>query len=194
MSDIKSNSQTKKKTFWPYGILLSILAIILACATTIIFSLDYPVYEDDSFMQKYQSVDRNINDIKQKQINFEKNYHLSLNLKPQLDKKKREFYELESTTTELEILLREVHEDISAYGISFEALLTRPHTNKQDTKLEILSFNLANSDTALLKKSFNTYSLKIALPNLEKGRWQIKLKAQKDDTQIAFYTYNLVIQ
>ncbi|TKX29861.1 hypothetical protein CQA38_03590 [Campylobacter sp. MIT 12-5580] len=190
MPDIKSNAQTKKKTFWPYGILLSILAIILACVATIIFSLDYPVYEDDSFMQKYQSVDRNINDIKQKQTRFEEDYRLSLNLKPKFDKKKREFYELESLATELEILLHEISEDRSAHNISFEALLTRPHTNKQDTKLEILSFSLTNK----LKKSFNTYSLKIALPNLEKGRWQLKLKAQKNDTQVAFYTYNLVIQ
>ena len=51
-----SNSSATKKTFWPYGILLSLFAIVCACVVTIIYASNYPVYEDDSFLGKYQEV------------------------------------------------------------------------------------------------------------------------------------------
>ena len=85
------NSPTNKKTFWPYGILLSLFAIVGACIATIIYASNYPVYEDDSFLSKYQEVDYNFNEIKLKDENFKNSYQVSLNLKPQIDKKKREF-------------------------------------------------------------------------------------------------------
>ncbi|MEJ3913127.1 hypothetical protein WGW30_08675, partial [Campylobacter jejuni] len=31
-----------KKTFWPYGILISIFAIVVACVATIIVASNYP--------------------------------------------------------------------------------------------------------------------------------------------------------
>ena len=82
------NSPTNKKTFWPYGILLSLFAIVGACIATIIYASNYPVYEDDSFLSKYQEVDYNFNEIKLKDENFKNSYQVSLNLKPQIDKKK----------------------------------------------------------------------------------------------------------
>lgn len=88
------NSPTNKKTFWPYGILLSLFAIVGACIATIIYASNYPVYEDDSFLSKYQEVDYNFNEIKLKDENFKNSYQVSLNLKPQIDKKKREFFEV----------------------------------------------------------------------------------------------------
>ena len=54
-----------KKTFWPYAIVLSFIAIIIACAVTIIIALKHPVEMDSSDMQSYQNVDENITFIKE---------------------------------------------------------------------------------------------------------------------------------
>lgn len=192
---------TSKKTFWPYGILLSLLAIVCACVATIIFALDYPVYEDDSFLSKYQEVDNNFNEIQQKEAKFKQNFTASLNLKQELDKRKRPVYELKQGTRELEFFIQEIAEYKSAFNIKATLLLTRPHTNTQDEWLQTSELVLNNEvfrdkfgkNSTALKKSFNRYSLKAALPELEKGRWQLKLKLEKSQDAIAFYDFNLVV-
>ncbi|EFU5122702.1 hypothetical protein ACMHOY_001450, partial [Campylobacter jejuni] len=50
-----------KKSFWPYGILLSLLAIIIACIVTIFIASHHPVYEDDFYFDSYQNVENNYN-------------------------------------------------------------------------------------------------------------------------------------
>lgn len=185
-----------KKTFWPWGILLSIIAIIIACVATIIFSLDYPVYEDDTFMQKYQSVDRNINEIKRQQDEFEKNFVLQADLKPYYDEIDRIFYILDDKTKEINIFLSQLNQ-LNAKDIHFEALLTRPHTTEQDSSLELSSLsevdNTQSLNISLEPNALKNYSFKILLPKLEKGRWQVKLKAEKNEIQRAFYTYSLTL-
>lgn len=195
------NSPTNKKTFWPYGILLSLFAIVGACIATIIYASNYPVYEDDSFLSKYQEVDYNFNEIKLKDENFKKNYEVHLNLKPQFDKKKREFYEVKPA----QVLVFRVAErnDLSkkASDINATLLLTRPHTNKQDEWLQTSEFKLANKPfkdkfgklSTGLKKHSNAYAFTANLPNLAQGRWQLKLKLAKDENSIGFYEFNLLV-
>lgn len=195
------NSPTNKKTFWPYGILLSLFAIVGACVATIIYASNYPVYEDDSFLGKYQEVDYNFNEIKLKDENFKNSYQVSLNLKPQIDKKKREFFEVKPT----QVLVFRVAErnDLSkkASDINATLLLTRPHTNKQDEWLQTSEFKLANKPfkdkfgklSTGLKKHSNAYTFTANLPNLAQGRWQLKLKLAKDENSIGFYEFNLLV-
>ena len=197
----KQNSPTNKKTFWPYGILLSLFAIVGACIATIIYASNYPVYEDDSFLSKYQEVDYNFNEIKLKDENFKNSYQVSLNLKPQIDKKKREFFEVKPA----QVLVFRVAErdDLSkkASDINATLLLTRPHTNKQDEWLQTSEFKLANKPfkdkfgklSTGLKKHSNAYTLTANLPNLAQGRWQLKLKLTKDENSIGFYEFNLLV-
>lgn len=198
----KQNPPTNKKTFWPYGILLSLFAIVGACIATIIYASNYPVYEDDSFLSKYQEVDYNFNEIKLKDENFKNSYRVSLNLKPQIDKRKREFYEIKAGTKELEFFVQELLEDIHANGIKPTILLTRPHTNAQDSWLQASELVLNNEPYVInergqsstkLKKSLNRYAFKATLPELEKGRWQVKLNAQKNENSIGFYEFNLLV-
>ena len=198
----KQNSPTNKKTFWPYGILLSLFAIVGACIATIIYASNYPVYEDDSFLSKYQEVDYNFNEIKLKDENFKNSYRVSLNLKPQIDKRKREFYEIKAGTKELEFFVQELLEDLRANGIKPTILLTRPHTNAQDSWLQASELVLNNEPYVInergqsstkLKKSLNRYAFKATLPELEKGRWQVKLNAQKNENSIGFYEFNLLV-
>lgn len=195
------NSPTNKKTFWPYGILLSLFAIVGACIATIIYASNYPVYEDDSFLSKYQEVDYNFNEIKLKDENFKNSYQVSLNLKPQIDKKKREFFEVKPA----QVLVFRVAErdDLSksASDINATLLLTRPHTNKQDEWLQTSEFKLANKPfkdkfgklSTGLKKHSNAYAFTANLPNLAQGRWQLKLKLAKDENSIGFYEFNLLV-
>lgn len=197
----KQNSPTNKKTFWPYGILLSLFAIVGACVATIIYASNYPVYEDDSFLSKYQEVDYNFNEIQQKDENFKKNYEVHLNLKPQFDKKKREFFEVKPA----QVLVFRVAErdDLSksASDINATLLLTRPHTNKQDEWLQTSEFKLANKPfkdkfgklSTGYKKHSNAYTFTANLPNLAQGRWQLKLKLAKDENSIGFYEFNLLV-
>lgn len=195
------NPPTNKKTFWPYGILLSLFAIVGACIATIIYASNYPVYEDDSFLSKYQEVDYNFNEIKLKDENFKNSYQVSLNLKPQFDKKKREFYEVKPA----QVLVFRVAErnDLSkkASDINATLLLTRPHTNKQDEWLQTSEFKLANKPfkdkfgklSTGYKKHSNAYAFTANLPNLAQGRWQLKLKLAKDENSIGFYEFNLLV-
>lgn len=197
----KQNSPTNKKTFWPYGILLSLFAIVGACVATIIYASNYPVYEDDSFLSKYQEVDYNFNEIKLKDENFKNSYQVSLNLKPQFDTKKREFFEVKPA----QMLVFRVAErdDLSkdASDINATLLLTRPHTNKQDEWLQTSEFKLANKPfkdkfgklSTGLKKHSNAYTFTANLPNLAQGRWQLKLKLAKDENSIGFYEFNLLV-
>lgn len=197
----KQNSPTNKKTFWPYGILLSLFAIVGACIATIIYASNYPVYEDDSFLSKYQEVDYNFNEIKLKDENFKNSYQVSLNLKPQIDKKKREFFEVKPA----QVLVFRVAErnDLSknASDINATLLLTRPHTNKQDEWLQTSEFKLANKPfkdkfgklSTGLKKHSNAYTFTANLPNLAQGRWQLKLKLAKNENSIGFYEFNLLV-
>ena len=197
----KQNSPTNKKTFWPYGILISLFAIVGACIATIIYASNYPVYEDDSFLSKYQEVDYNFNEIKLKDENFKNSYQVSLNLKPQIDKKKREFYEVKPA----QVLVFRVAErnDLSksASDINATLLLTRPHTNKQDEWLQTSEFKLANKPfkdkfgklSTGYKKHSNAYTFTANLPSLAQGRWQLKLKLAKDDNSIGFYEFNLLV-
>lgn len=195
------NSPANKKTFWPYGILLSLFAIVGACIATIIYASNYPVYEDDSFLSKYQEVDYNFNEIKLKDENFKNSYQVSLNLKPQIDKKKREFYEVKPA----QVLVFRVAErnDLSksASDINATLLLTRPHTNKQDEWLQTSEFKLANKPfkdkfgklSTGYKKHSNAYTFTANLPSLAQGRWQLKLKLAKDENSIGFYEFNLLV-
>lgn len=200
-SNSSKNSPTNKKTFWPYGILLSLFAIVGACVATIIYASNYPVYEDDSFLSKYQEVDYNFNEIKLKDENFKNSYQVSLNLKPQIDKKKREFFEVKPA----QVLVFRVAErnDLSksASDINATLLLTRPHTNKQDEWLQTSEFKLANKPfkdkfgklSTGYKKHSNAYTFTANLPNLAQGRWQLKLKLAKDENSIGFYEFNLLV-
>ena len=76
----------EKKTFWPYGIMLSLVAIFVACVATVVVSLDYPVYMDDFYLSKYQNVDKNYNDsFAQNHVKVDTPTDISIKIAPLLD-------------------------------------------------------------------------------------------------------------
>ena len=112
-----------KKTFWPYAIVLSFIAIIIACAVTIIIALKHPVEMDSSYMQSYQNVDENITFIKESEKRFDEKFDLKF--EPNFNALKAKF----------KFHLTPKKGEISA--LKYEILLTRPQTNKENKILVV---------------------------------------------------------
>ncbi|WP_276883336.1 hypothetical protein [Campylobacter cuniculorum] len=170
---------SKDKTFWPYGILLSILAIIIACIVTIVYASRYPVYEDDFYLDSYQNIDYHFNEIQRKQTNFNKLFNLSFQNDKITILGKRKIKSYEVSSAELLHFKIEKLADLNPNILKTQILLTRPHQNTQDQVLQ-----------AKIEKD----TLNIQLPNeLESGRWQLKIKLIADDEATGFYNFELKI-
>lgn len=181
-----SNANSKKKTFWPYGILLSILAIIVACIATIVFASQYPVYEDNYYFTKYQDVKDNFSQIEEKQNEFNKYFSLNLaddNLnKIIINKKtKKQAYEINPNQTLSLILSKQAQVQLD--DINITAMLTRPHTNKEDKNLNITK----------IQDTTNTRVFFVDLAGLSEGRYQLKIKAENDKLA-SFQSYELMVK
>lgn len=157
-------SKKSKKTFWPYGIVLSIIACIIACIATIVISLDYPVEMDNFYLSKYQKVDQDINEILKQQAEFEKKFGVKL-LKNELKLNRENI---------IEILVDK--KDISSSNPTPKILLTRPDTNSYN-----LDLNSSYYGDTLKTQAF--------IPTLV-GRWQVMVKFQDVNTT-GFYKFEL---
>lgn len=154
-----------KKTFWPYGIMLSLVAIFVACVATVVISLDYPVYMDDFYLSKYQNVDKNYNEIQISQAKFEKKYSVSFtqnNVKV-------------DTPTDISIKITPLLGQ-ALPKFSSDVLLTRKFTTE---------FN----------KTFtlNSQGNEIIIPQVtlkDQGIWQIKVIISDDANNTAFYSFD----
>ncbi|CZE47763.1 FixH family protein [Campylobacter geochelonis] len=159
-------TNSSKKTFWPYGILLSIGAIVVACVATVIFSLDYPVHMDSFYLESYDKVDRNYNEIQKSQAKFESKFDVALLPKDiNLNKKSEADIKIVSKTAE------------NLPNLTSEILLTRPETNEFDKKLD------AKFENGVLK----TQEFSVT----KKGRWQLLVKLSDGDST-AFYKFELL--
>ncbi|TBR78802.1 hypothetical protein DU472_01475 [Campylobacter novaezeelandiae] len=164
-----------KKTFWPYGILLSILAIVIACITTIVIASDYPVYEDNFYFDTYQNVESNYNKIQNNQKHFDENFKLHIKNKESFIYKRKLVYYIDEGQNEFRIFI----ENLKNYDLNklqIEALLSRPHTNKNDEKLQV------KLDADELVFNFNIK---------EKGNWQLLLKITQNENSIGFFKFLL---
>lgn len=154
-----------KKTFWPYGIMLSLVAIFVACVATVVISLDYPVYMDDFYLSKYQNVDKNYNEIQISQAKFEKKYSVSFtqnNVKV-------------DTPTDISIKITPLLGQ-ALPKFSSDVLLTRKFTTEFDK-----TFTL------------NSQGNEIIIPQVtlkDQGIWQIKVIISDDANNTAFYSFD----
>ena len=152
-----------KNSFWPYGIVLSIVAIILACAATIVVAIKNPVEMDSAYMQSHQSVDENITFIKESEARFDEKFGLKF---------EPEFKGLQG---KFKFLLTPKNGEISS--LSYEILLTRPQTNKDNKTL-----NASWQENELISESVG----------LKEGRWQLLLRlSDKQDTRYYKFDFNV---
>ncbi|EHE0558157.1 FixH family protein [Campylobacter upsaliensis] len=184
----------KKKTFWPYGILLSLFAIVLACVATIIFASGYPVYEDDSFFLSYQEVENNYDQIELKQKKFFENFALILddskiNFEEKMidEKRSKKAYVLKDDNITL-LLVKQPEGKIELKDIHLSAKLTRPHTSENDMFLQEKNVSIKLSNNGAKVKAYL-----FSLPTLAKGRWQLKIKAENKDI-LGFKSFEFFVQ
>ena len=151
-----------KKTFWPYAIVLSIIAIIIACVATIVIALQNPVEMDSAYMQSYQKVDENITFIKESEARFDEKF--ALKFEP----------EFKGLQGKFKFHLTPKNGEISS--LSYEILLTRPQTNKDNKTL-----NASWQENELVSESVS----------LKEGRWQLLLRLNdKQDTRYYKFDFN----
>lgn len=184
----------KKKTFWPYGILFSLFAIVLACVATIIFASGYPVYEDDSFFLSYQEVENNYDQIELKQKKFFENFALILddskiNFEEKMidEKRSKKAYVLKDDNITL-LLVKQPEGKIELKDIHLSAKLTRPHTSENDMFLQEKNVSIKLSNNGAKAKAYL-----FSLPTLAKGRWQLKIKAENKDI-LGFKSFEFFVQ
>ncbi|WP_169975788.1 MULTISPECIES: FixH family protein [unclassified Campylobacter] len=159
--------QDNTKTFWPYAIVLSIIAIVIACIATIVIALKNPVQMDTFYMDRYQNVDENINKIHESQKKFDSKFSVvfnSVNLEKHNDFLKAIF---EFTVAP---------KDNKSANLSTQILLTRPETNELNQNLEAIWQN----------QKLITNSVKLT----KEGRWQLLLKLN-DGTDTGFYKFEI---
>ncbi|MBR8461748.1 4-hydroxy-3-methylbut-2-en-1-yl diphosphate synthase [Campylobacter sp. faydin G-105] len=148
-----------KKTFWPYGIVLSIIACIIACIATIIIALKHPVQLDTFFIDRYQNVDDNITEIQISQKRFDDKFELKFdNLK---------IYPLTS-----DFKFKIISKNGEMPKFLAQAILSKPETNEFNVDINITQ----NGD------ELSTDKIKLA----KNGRWQILLKLN-DGVNTRFY-------
>ena len=110
---------------------------------TTITSIENPVQHENLFSTNYKYVEANFNKIKADEIKFKKSSSLK--------------YDIQGSKIFIDI-------SSNAKIISTRALLTRPHTNKDNQELKVLNKDLK--------------SLEIELPKLTIGMWKVNVKME----------------
>ncbi|AJC85897.1 FixH family protein [Campylobacter sp. RM16704] len=164
-----------QKTFWPYGILISLFLIVLACIITIFVASKAPVYEDNFYFDSYQNVELNYNEIQKNQKTFDENFKLSIKDKESFMHKKNQVYYINEGQNELRVSVDNLR-NFDLNKLQIQALLSRPHTSENDKKLQAI---IDGSDLV-----FN-FNIK------EKGVWQLLVKITQDKNSIGFFKFFL---
>ena len=167
-------SEKSKKTFWPYGIILSLIAIAIACTATVIISLDYPVHTDDFYLEKYQDVDRNFNEIQLAQKSFDEHFSVMLS--------NDSFDSKSDINLTLEILPKSPEFAKNLDTLTAQILITRPETSEYDKR-----------PNARVQSDGSRASVAIEPFSVEKiGRWQIKAKISENNASIGFFNFEIL--
>ena len=113
-----------QKNYWPHFIIALVIFAIALGVWTVKTAIDNPVELDNSYMMKYQDVDKEIYDILKMQKEFEKNYRFV-----PLTKK----LSYPDATFAFKVLDKEGNE---VKNLKATVLFTRPETTKYDIKVQ----------------------------------------------------------
>lgn len=140
-----------EKNYWPHFIIGLVLFAVMMGVWTVKTAIDNPVELDNSYMMKYQEVDKDIYAIQKQQREFEKRYKIKM-----LTKK------LQKGLSQVQFVI----EDKDGHPVEnadVTLLFTRPDTTKYDKKTKALFHD-------------GIYSARVNLP-LE-GRWNVIIKTE----------------
>jgi len=145
--------KNNKKSFWPYGIIISILLVAIACIINVKIALEHPVEYDTYFLSNKQELDSDINDLLASQEMFNAKYTVDVS-----------YEKFEKMNNEIKVSIINKHTKKPIENVNFELLITRPDTSAFDIKPKFVKF-INNEYT------FETFNIN------KKGRWQILFKA-----------------
>lgn len=171
------------KTFWPYGILISLLLVAIACAVTVVIGVKNPVHIDNFYFEKYQFAKENFDKIEIWDKNFKQEFDLEF-LAPNLRAYNAgasllnvEITDIKANRSNLlnfKLTPKDTQKNIN--DLKFEILLTKPETREFDLNLTP-------------KITQNGFVLDVN-PN-KIGRWQLMIKIQSSPQSISFTKYEL---
>ena len=144
--------KNSKKSFWPYGIIISILLVAAACAYNVYIAMQLPVEYDTYFLTKKQDLDNNINDLLASQEKFNNKYSVDVQY---------EKFKPKNNEIKIKIINKKTSQIIT--DAKFELLITRPDVSTFDIKPEYTGF-------------INQYYTFKSFDVNKKGRWQILVK------------------
>ncbi len=145
------NKKNNNKSFWPYGITLAILAVVVMGAGTIMIALKHPVQMDEAYMKKYQKVDNHYDEIQKSQELFDKKYKVII---------KNDSFKLGRNQLLIDVTNRENNSQVANMVLSIK--ITRPDDDRLDIKM---SSKKVGDDGYV----FPTFEIK------NRGRWIVLL-------------------
>ncbi len=148
------------KSFWPYGITLAILAVVIMGAGTIMIALKHPVQMDEAYLDKhYQEVDGHINEILESERLFSKQYKIILsNTK----------FKIGKNSLKVDIIDKYSHRHVDNMKVSVK--ITRPDSDEFDIKLK----SKDGEDKGYLFPAFDIN---------KHGRWIVLIKASNNKVE-----------
>jgi len=148
-----------ERNYWPHSIVIGIILIVIACAVTIKIALDNPVEMDSYYLEKYQTVDDNINEILEKQEIFDTNY--------KVEHKTIKF--TFGNNNKVELLLKDKNNQV-VNDARIRLVISRPDTNKYNQEFIV--------ETGV-DGVYTFEGIKAELP----GRWQVLTRISINDVE-----------
>jgi len=142
-----------ERNYWPHTVVGMILGCVVACGWTIKIALDNPVEMDTFYIEKYQKVDQNINEIIELQTAFDAAFDLSYSTE--------QFVMGQNTMT---LKLTDKSGKV-VNNATITMMLSRPETNKDNKQMKP-----SNVENGLY--TFGPFDIQ------KPGRWQILSKIE----------------
>jgi hypothetical protein len=153
-----NNSVKQEKNYWPHAIVTVLIFMVFACAMVVKIAMDNPVQMDSFYLEKYQKVNEDINEIKEKQKIFEENFVI---------KYQTEKFTIGKPNT-FKMSIENIKNQSIVKNAEIKLVLSRPDTNEFNQE-----FNLKNAVNGV----FIIDNIKVNKP----GRWQILTKIKIGD-------------
>ena len=145
-----------ERNYYPHAIVGMIIGCVVACGYTIKIALDNPVEMDTFYMEKYQKVDQNINQILELQEKFNAKFDLEYST---------EKFALGANSITLKLTDKNAQPINNA---NVMLMLSRPDSNKENK--QIVPSKVENGNY-----TFGPFDIQ------KEGRWQILSKIEMGD-------------
>ena len=177
--------RVKEKTYWPHMIVGFLMMAVTLGYWTIRSASSMPVQESNTYMQKYQIVDMDINKLLSKKDAFNKNYMIGLTQKERMvvtdnihsNRIQEDQIVLKDGKNSFTFIIKDKSNStiVSSLDVdSIEFLLTRPHTKVDDILVKDIKFK---DDKIII----NNINIK------KKGRYTIQIRLDMKDGSLGYY-------